>query len=93
MRKMIPFEEVKARALKDPKIKAEYDKLEDEFNLICMMIEARKNAKLTQAQIAEKMGVSQNQVARIESLNVNVKYKTIAQYLKACGKKIAIVPA
>ena len=88
---MIPYAEVRAELLKDAEVRAEYDRLQGEFELICAMIEARKEAKLTQAQIAEKMGVSQNQVARIESRNVNVKYKSIVEYLKACGKKIAII--
>ena len=91
MHKMIPYENVKAKLLKDDKLKAEYEELESEFELISQMIQARKEAKLTQAQIAEKMGVSQNQIARIESKNINVKYQSIVKYLAICGKKIAIV--
>ncbi len=44
---MIPFEEIKQKALQDLEVKAEYEKLEDEFRLISMMIQARLEAKLT----------------------------------------------
>ncbi|CAM2926750.1 hypothetical protein HEBU111660_06745 [Helicobacter burdigaliensis] len=36
------------------------------------------------------MGVSQNQVARIESGNVNIKYLSIVKHLQACGKKLTL---
>ena len=87
----IKFSEVKKELLKDPDLKREYDALEDEFKAIEALIDARAAAGLTQAQLAQKMGVKQSAVARIESGVLNVRYKTLLSYLKACGKSIAIV--
>lgn len=87
----IKFSEVKKELLKDPELKHEYDALEDEFKAIEALIDARAAAGLTQAQLAQKMGVKQSAVARIESGVLNVRYKTLLSYLKACGKSIAIV--
>lgn len=87
----INFKEVLDEELKDPEFKRGYDALEDEFKAISALIDARNEAGLTQAQIAQKMGVSQSAVARIESGAWNIKYKTFFSYLKACGKKVAIV--
>ncbi len=87
----IKFSEVKKELLKDPVLKREYDALEDEFKAIEALIDARAAAGLTQAQLAQKMGVKQSAVARIESGVLNVRYKTLLSYLKACGKSIAIV--
>ena len=42
--------------MKDPKFVAEYDALADEFALFDEMLRARKNAGLTQADVAKKMG-------------------------------------
>ena len=67
------------------------DALKDEYDLIISLIEARNEAKLTQAQLAEKMGVKQSAVARIESGSLNLRYSTLLNYVKACGKKIAII--
>lgn len=49
-------DELKAKALTKPNVKAEYDALAPEFNLIREMLLARKNAGLSQADIAAKMG-------------------------------------
>ena len=89
--KSLKFKDCKKEWLKDPEFKKEYDSLQDEFNAILSLIEARNNANLTQAQVAEKMGISQSAVARIESGAWNIKYKTFFNYLKACGKKVAII--
>nr|WP_321432490.1 helix-turn-helix transcriptional regulator [uncultured Campylobacter sp.] len=86
---MQKWKEIKKELLKNSEVKAEFDKNDDE--LILDMIKARRSANLTQSQIAEKMGVSQSQIARIESNCVNIKYQTILKYLKICGKKIAVI--
>ena len=49
-------EELKAKALSHPNIKAEYDALDAEFSLLREMLLARKNAGLSQAEIATRMG-------------------------------------
>ncbi|MBE3022153.1 helix-turn-helix domain-containing protein [Campylobacter sp. 7477a] len=87
----INFREVLNEELKNPEFKRGYDALEDEFKAIDALIEARSKAGLTQAQIAKKMGVSQPVIARIESGAYNIKYKTFLNYIKACGKRVAIV--
>ncbi len=73
----------------DPEYRREYDALEDEFALARRMIEARAKANLTQAQIAERMGVTQPSVARIES-GKNVSLKTLGRYAKALGAEIKV---
>ena len=89
--KSLKFDDVLVDMLKDPEFKKEYDALKDEYDLIISLIEARNEAKLTQAQLAEKMGVKQSAVARIESGSLNLRYSTLLNYVKACGKKIAII--
>lgn len=87
----VNFRKTLEKELKDPEFKREYDALEDEFKAIEALIDARAAAGLTQEQLAQKMGVKQSAVARIESGVLNVRYKTLLSYLKACGKSIAIV--
>lgn len=89
--KSLKFGDVKKDILKDLEVKKLYDELQDEYDLIISLIEARNEAKLTQAQLAEKMGVKQSAVARIESGSLNLRYSTLLNYVKACGKKIAII--
>ncbi len=42
--------------IEEPEFIAEYDALADEFALFDEMLKARKNAGLTQADVAKKMG-------------------------------------
>ena len=55
------------KQMKDPEFKKEFDALEPEFALARELIGARTRAKLTQAQVAHRMGTSQSAVARLES--------------------------
>ena len=62
-RNSIPDEDAKARALAKPGTKGAYDELEPAYQLACMRI-----AKdLTQAELAERAGVRQPSMARVES--------------------------
>ena len=53
--------------------------------------ELRESLGLTQTQVAEKIGVSQRQVSKIEQGDLdNAKMKTIRGYLKAIGAEMSI---
>jgi ribosome-binding protein aMBF1 (putative translation factor) len=66
MYKKTSFEKFKKEALKDPKIKAEYEALRPEFELIIEFIKARKAAKISQEDLAKKLKVKQPSIARLE---------------------------
>jgi DNA-binding XRE family transcriptional regulator len=95
--KPIPFNP-KAHAVKksatDPDFKAAYDALEDEFAALSALLKARKEAGLTQADVALRMGVSQPVLARIESSlgkrDHSPSLSTLRRYAQACGKKLVI---
>ncbi|MGI9027638.1 MAG: helix-turn-helix domain-containing protein [Candidatus Saccharimonadales bacterium] len=76
--------------LSDPEVKVAYDKLEDEFLLADALIRARLDHKLTQAQLAEKVGMKQAAIARLESGESNPRYKTLSRVAKALDKKITL---
>jgi DNA-binding XRE family transcriptional regulator len=82
------------KALAKPGVKAAYDALEEEFATLHALIEARKRAGLTQAEVARRMGVSQPVLARIESSVVSRKHSpsltTLRRYAEACGRKLQI---
>lgn len=77
------------KKLKDPKFRAEYDRLEPEFTLARELIGARLKAKLTQAQVAKRMGTSQSAVARIES-GRTPSLTSLRKYARAVGRKVEI---
>ena len=60
---------------------------EQEFAIANALIQARSEAGMTQKDVAEKLGVSQPAVARMES-GKNISIKAIARYAKAVGRPI-----
>ena len=51
---------------RDPDYRAAYGRLGPEFDLSRSLIEARTRAKLTQAELAERMKTTQSVVARLD---------------------------
>ncbi len=72
---------------RDPAYREAYEALEEEFDLAGVMIAARKRAGLTQQDVAERMGVSQPAVAKIES-GKTLRVDTLQRYAKAVGARL-----
>ena len=53
--------------------------------------DARKKKKLTQAKVAQKAGMPQSVIARIESGNHGISFDTLAKVAHALGKEVKIV--
>lgn len=79
---------------KDPKFKKAYFETEEEFILFDQMLSARKEAGLTQAQVAEKMHTKAPAIARLESSSSSQKHSpslsTLRKYAKALGCRLII---
>ncbi len=60
-------DEFKKQALKNKKVKEEYEALEPEFSLLKQILKARNRAGLSQADIAERMGTKPPAITRLES--------------------------
>lgn len=66
MSKRPSFDEFKKRVLQDPEAKAAYDLLESEFALLRQFINARKKARCSQVELAERLDLQQPAIARLE---------------------------
>ncbi len=71
--------------LADHDIKAEYDRLAPEYALMREMITARKRARLTQDQVAERMGTTKSAIARLESAGHKPSMRSVERYAAAIG--------
>ena len=76
--------------MKDPEVKREFDALESEFQLIREMIKARREAGLTQKELAERKGLQQSNISRIENGNGNPSLETLNKIAQSLGKKLVI---
>ncbi len=84
------WKEIKKEALKDPEVKRLYDELGPGFHLAGDFIKARSDMKLSQTQLAEKAGVSQVVIARLESGDTNFTFRTASRVAKALGKELRL---
>ena len=84
------LQNLKEKAFKNPKVKAEYDRLSGEFSLINALITMRKQSGLTQEDLAEKMGTQKGNISRLEKGRGNPSWKTLQNYAHACGFEITM---
>lgn len=82
------LDRLKAKMFEDPEVKAEYDRLENEFAVAGALLSMRKSAGLTQAELAQRMQTNRTQVAKIESGRNNTKIDSLVRYAQACGREI-----
>ncbi len=83
-----------ARLLAAGEVKEAYDALADEYTALRAILSARRDAGLTQAQIAERMGTTASAVSRLEASLASEKHSpsfaTLRKYAAACGKRLVI---
>ena len=73
--------------LADPEKRAIYEEEAAKSELWLQLVEARQAAGLTQKQMAERLGVSQAQVARIEKRGYDAyTLNTLRRYVHALGE-------
>ena len=53
--------------LKDPAFAKKVEKLEPEYELLNLLIKARIENKMTQSELARKVGTKQSNISRLES--------------------------
>jgi transcriptional regulator with XRE-family HTH domain len=70
--------------------RAEYEKVDAEFSIIEALIHARTVAKLSQAEVARRIGTTQSAIARLEAGNTEPTIPTLRRYAEATGKKLQI---
>lgn len=80
------------KALKDPKVKAEYDALSAAFEMKRQMIALRKDAGLTQEQMAELLGTQRSNISRLESISSDIspRLATVEEYARVLGYSIKV---
>jgi len=84
------WEEIKKEILSDPDVKRIYDDLEVEYQIISDMVRLRNKNKITQKELAIKMGTTQSALSRFEMGNVNPSLEFLKKIAKALGTKLTV---
>ena len=93
--KTLTHKQLVSKMLKNPAVKAEVEQLNRvEFAILDEILTARKEAGLSQAQIAKRMGTQAPAIARLESSLATGKHSpslsTLRKYAAALGKRVEL---
>lgn len=84
--------EVEAEAHREgPKAVAELAAFDAHFRLAGEVLSLRKARGLTQRQLAEKTGIQQSEISRIEAAHANPTIGTVSALARALGAEVRLV--
>lgn len=85
------YDSFKRKALRDrPGFRDLYVKSQPKFDMICKMIDARLAKKMTQSQLAEKIGTKQAVISRFEGGSSNPSFAFLSKMAEAVGKSLRV---
>lgn len=85
---MSKWKDLEKELLADPSTKREFDKLAPRYAIISEIIAARIKYKITQADVAKKVGTKQSSIARLESGNINPSLEFLQKVAQVMGLSV-----
>lgn len=74
---MSEFRKLLEEQLKDPEFKKEWDDIQPEMDVIRAMIDARAEQNLSQKELAERVGMNQADISKLENGTRNPSLKIL----------------
>ncbi len=87
---MSSYRDYKQKALKNPQVKAEYDALEVEYDIIQALIDARNKQNLTQKELSQRTGITQADISRIENGTRNPSLNMLKRLAEGLGMRLKL---
>ena len=84
------FKQFKTKALKNSKVKAEYDSLAPEYEVVRTIIKERIKRGWSQAELAEAVGSRQPVISRLERGEGNLSLQTLHKIANALDLSLQI---
>ena len=84
------FKQFKAKSLKNPAVKAEYDTLGPEYEVVKTIIKARVKRGWSQTELAEAIGSRQPVISRLERGDGNPSLQTLSRIAKALDLSLKV---
>jgi DNA-binding XRE family transcriptional regulator len=82
--------EAEAKA-EGPAAEAELRDLRREFSIASQLATLRREQKLTQRQLAERSGIPQSEISRIETGDANPTYATLSAIAEPFGARVGFI--
>lgn len=87
---MSSYRDYKEKALQAPEVKAEYDALQPEYEIIQAMINARLSQNITQKELSAKTGITQADISRIENGTRNPSLSMVKKLAQGLGMQLKL---
>ncbi len=86
----VKFSEVKELLMKDDEFADEYEKLKPRYEIISQIIEERAKQKITQEELALRVGTQKSNISRLESGTYNPSLDFLIKVAQSLGKEMKI---
>ena len=88
------LQEYKKQKMQNPDFSAAYDEIQPEMDIIRAMADARISQNLTQKELAERTGINQADISKLENGTRNPSLKLLKRLADGMGMtlKISFVP-
>ena len=78
------------KQMEDPEFRAEHEATRAEFEVTRALIEARVSMNMTQKELAERSGIRQSNISRIENGTCSPTIATLQSLAKGLGKELSV---
>lgn len=78
------------KQMEDPEFRAEHEATRAEFEVSRALIEARVSMNMTQKELADRSGIRQSNISRIENGSCSPTIATLQALAKGLGKKLSV---
>jgi len=88
------LQEYKKQKMQDPDFAAAYEEIQPEMDIVRAIIDARISQNMTQKELAERTGINQTEISRLENGNRNPSIKLLQRLAEGMGMtlKISFIP-
>lgn len=87
---VVDFQEYLVEQLKNPEIKKHYDEYGKQIEIAYQILQLRKQKRMSQAELAKKIGTKQSNIARMEAGQQNFTTDTLQKVAAAFRRNLKI---
>ena len=86
----LSFDKILAEELKNPEFKRYYDEYGKQLEIAYQILQLRKKSKMSQTELAKKIGTKQSNVARMETGQQNFTTEMLQKIALALDRELKI---
>jgi len=90
IQKAVDFQEYLAEKLKNPKFRKYYDEYGKQLEIAYQILQLRKQKRISQSELAKKIGTKQSNIARMEAGQQNFSIDTLQKIAQVFNKDLKV---